>query len=106
MSTVTPKTVMFDVMVGDIADWWKNKEQFNNSSAALEGLVLELSRGLWGINAEQEYIIARMAMHHRVSEHTNHVLIQWCVFEVMLIIFGMSFEIWYIRRLFEVRRMV
>jgi hypothetical protein len=105
MSTLTPKIVKFDITVGDVADWQKDEVEINNSSKALQSAVVELSRGLWGINGEQEYIIARMNMHRRINEHTNNIVVRWCIFEVLLITMGMCFEIWYITTFFEVRRM-
>ncbi|XP_054273527.1 transmembrane emp24 domain-containing protein 2-like [Macrosteles quadrilineatus] len=102
MSTLTPKSVQFDVSLGDSVDW--QAEDNSNTSIALHSA--ELAKGLWGVYREQEYIITRMKMHHLINEHTNTVVMRWCLFEVMLIVTVIGFEVWYITRFFEVKRVV
>lgn len=61
MSTVTPKTVSFGLVVGDSAD--SNEVAKQEHLTPLEKSVMRLSEGLQAIQAEQEYMRMRERAH-------------------------------------------
>uniref|UniRef100_A0A1B6G435 GOLD domain-containing protein n=1 Tax=Cuerna arida TaxID=1464854 RepID=A0A1B6G435_9HEMI len=101
MSTVTPKRVMFNVMVrspDDPAEVTKSNK--------LQGMIVALDDALRGVRNEQDYVLVRDNMHRNTNEHTNNVIVYWSTFEVFLIIAGTGYQVWYIKRFFEVRRIL
>ncbi|CAD5213379.1 unnamed protein product [Bursaphelenchus okinawaensis] len=108
MSTMTPKVVMFTIDIGD-----KNAEQaaaadpsHDAESAKLGEMVKELAGSLTSVKHEQEYMEVRERVHRSINENTNSRVVQWAVFEAIVIV-GMSIgQVYYLKRFFEVRRVV
>jgi hypothetical protein len=114
MSTVTPKEVMFSV---DIAV--PNEHQPGSPGAdgappaaseqsheKLEEKVNELSLSLTSVKHEQEYMEVRDRVHRSINESTNQRVVLWAFFEALLICVMSIGQVYYLKRFFEVRRMV
>ncbi|KAF7266515.1 hypothetical protein GWI33_020196 [Rhynchophorus ferrugineus] len=87
MSTMTPKVVMFDVSVGEPP---KQEGQEDDMSAdKLDGMIRELSASLTAVKQEQEYMVA-----------------MWSFFEAFILIAMTLGQVYYLKRFFEVRRVV
>ncbi|CAI8026877.1 Transmembrane emp24 domain-containing protein 2 (Fragment), partial [Geodia barretti] len=72
----------------------------------LEGMVSELSQGLTVVKHEQEYMEVRERIHRMINDNTNSRVVWWAVFEAFLLV-AMTFgQIYYLKRFFEVRRVI
>jgi len=112
MSTMTPKTVMFSM---DIGEEPKKEEPGQPGAEAvtgtagdtkLEDMINELHTAMTGVKHEQEYMMIRDRIHRSISESTNSRVVIWAIFENM-VIFAMTLgQVYYLKRIFEVRRLV
>jgi hypothetical protein len=107
MSTMTPKVVMFTV---DIAA--ANSQQpahdpnADADSKKLEDMIKELSTALTSVKHEQEYMEVRERVHRSINENTNSRVVMWAVFEAFVLVSMTVGQIYYLKRFFEVRRVV
>jgi len=104
MSTMTPKIVMFSMDVGE-----PPKSQDAESEAhhnKLEEMIKELSTSLTSVKHEQEYMAVRDRIHRAINESTNSRVVMWAFFEAVVLV-AMTFgQVYYLKRFFEVRRVV
>ncbi|XP_076254088.1 transmembrane emp24 domain-containing protein 2-like [Rhynchophorus ferrugineus] len=104
MSTMTPKVVMFDVSVGEPP---KQEGQEDDMSAdKLDGMIRELSASLTAVKQEQEYMQVRDRIHRAINESTNSRVAMWSFFEAFILIAMTLGQVYYLKRFFEVRRVV
>jgi len=104
MSTMTPKVVMFNMAVGDAPT--KPEGQEGESATKLEDMIKELSGALASVKHEQEYMQVRDRIHRSINESTNSRVVMWSFFEAMILA-AMTFgQVYYLKRFFEVRRVV
>lgn len=104
MSTMTPKVVMFNMEIGetpkeDVATDEGHKNQ-------LEQMIKELSSSLTNVKHEQEYMQVRDRIHRSINESTNSRVVMWAFFEAMVLIVMTVGQVYYLKRFFEVRRVV
>jgi len=104
MSTMTPKGVMFSMDVGEPAaavgadgDAHPNK---------LAEMIKELSTALVGVKHEQEYMEVRDKIHRKINESTNSRVVMWSFFEAVVLVAMTIGQVYYLKRFFEVRRVV
>ncbi|CAD5220147.1 unnamed protein product [Bursaphelenchus xylophilus] len=112
MSTMTPKVVLFTIDVGQgqaaqaAAGGSADAAAHDAESKKLEEMVRELSGSLTSVKHEQEYMEVRERVHRSINENTNSRVVQWAIFEAIVIV-GMSIgQVYYLKRFFEVRRVV
>lgn len=110
-STMTPKVVMFNMDIDE------NRKQ-NDENAVGEGqegdsnhgklddMIKDLSTSLWGVKNEQEYMQVRDRNHRAINESTNFRVVVWAFFEAMVLVCVTVGQILYLKRFFEVRRIV
>lgn len=107
MSTVTPKSVMFSIDLGEAP---KSEAGAVNESEAnhtkLEDMIRELAGTLTGVKHEQEYMTVRDKMHRAINESTNSRVMLWSVFEAFILVAMSVGQVYYLKRFFEVRRVV
>jgi hypothetical protein len=103
MSTVTTKTVSFNINVGDLLD--PNLAKLEHLDP-IEKSIMRLSEGLSQIQNEQKYLRLREMTHRDVTEQTCARLLWWSIFEVFILVFMSVFQVWYLRRFFEVKTKV
>uniref|UniRef100_A0A0K0FNY0 Suppressor/enhancer of lin-12 protein 9 (inferred by orthology to a C. elegans protein) n=1 Tax=Strongyloides venezuelensis TaxID=75913 RepID=A0A0K0FNY0_STRVS len=109
MSTMTPKTLVFAVEV-------QSSEQehpagvkdstIDADSQKLEEMIRELSASLTSVKHEQEYMEVRERVHRAINENTNNRVVMWAVFEAIILVSVTLGQIFYLKRFFEVRRVV
>ncbi|KAJ6215540.1 hypothetical protein RDWZM_010040 [Blomia tropicalis] len=110
MSTMTPKIFMFSM------DIEQNDHSLNGTASKLsttddhhrklEEQIKELANGLSSVKHEQEYMTVRDRIHRKINENTNSRVVLWACFEAF-VLFAMTLgQVWYLRRFFEVRRVV
>ncbi|ODN04397.1 Transmembrane emp24 domain-containing protein [Orchesella cincta] len=104
MSTMTPKGVMFSMDVGEPqpaagadGDAHPNK---------LADMIKELSTALVGVKHEQEYMEVRDKIHRKINESTNSRVVMWSFFEAVVLVAMTVGQVYYLKRFFEVRRVV
>lgn len=107
---MTPKVVMFNMAIGEAP---KNDveagaagEAGAESNKKLEDMIRELSGTLTGVKHEQEYMQVRDRIHRAINESTNSRVVMWSFFEALILV-AMTFgQVYYLKRFFEVRRVV
>lgn len=72
----------------------------------LEDMIRELSGSLIGIKHEQEYMHVRDKIHREINEGTNSKVVWWSVFEAAILVFMTAGQVYYLKRFFEVKRVV
>eukprot|EP01092_Planopodium_desertum_P014214 TRINITY_DN71008_c0_g1_i1.p1 TRINITY_DN71008_c0_g1~~TRINITY_DN71008_c0_g1_i1.p1 ORF type:complete len:204 (-),score=30.89 TRINITY_DN71008_c0_g1_i1:72-683(-) len=106
MSTLTKKIVDIAIHVSGTED--KNDDTSDLAKqehiTPLENAVLQLSEGMNAINEDQKYLRAREEENRDINESTNGRVMWWAIFEVATIVGVSVWQIFSLRRFFEVRR--
>ncbi|KAF9930498.1 p24 complex component [Linnemannia zychae] len=100
-STVTDKTVGFNAMV-----YKPYKPDATHKADPLENEIRELAAGIQEIRNEQEYTLARERTHRNTAESTNSRVVWWSLFQSGILFLVCVFQITYLKRFFEVKRVV
>ncbi|SCV68092.1 BQ2448_213 [Microbotryum intermedium] len=99
MSTVTGKTVSFNVHgVMYVED--------DGHTAPIEKEIRTLSQALEAVKDEQEYIVVRERIHRDTAESTNNRVKNWSIVQTLMLISVCAFQVFYLKRFFEVKRAV
>lgn len=101
MSTVTAKTVAFNLQVGDPAE-----DSKGHSVDPMERSIIHIAEGLTEIKNEQNYLRTRERIHRDTVESTNSRVMYWSVAEIALILAMGIGQVLYLKRCFETRRNV
>ncbi|WYZ34904.1 hypothetical protein EsH8_I_001180 [Colletotrichum jinshuiense] len=72
----------------------------------LEVEVRHLSELLAQVKDEQSYIVIRERTHRNTAESTNSRVKWWNLFVIGLVVGESVFQVWWLRRFFEVKRVV
>ncbi|KAK4993570.1 p24 complex component [Elasticomyces elasticus] len=72
----------------------------------LEKEVRQLSELLAQVKDEQSYIVVRERTHRNTAESTNARVKWWSIFQLGVLIGEGVFQIWWLKRFFEVKRVV
>lgn len=72
----------------------------------LDDMIRELSGSLVGIKHEQEYMHIRDRIHREINESTNSKVVWWSIFEAVILVLMTVGQIYYLKRFFEVKRVV
>ncbi|CAI0642259.1 Endosomal protein P24B [Colletotrichum fructicola] len=72
----------------------------------LEVEVKKLSELLAQVKDEQSYIVIRERTHRNTAESTNSRVKWWNLFVIGLVVGESVFQVWWLRRFFEVKRVV
>ncbi|KAF9584602.1 p24 complex component [Lunasporangiospora selenospora] len=112
-STITEKSVGFNFQaVRNSA--WQNDEIYpllcipclSHPADPLEKEIRELAAGIEEIRNEQEYTLARERTHRNTAESTNSRVVWWSLFQTGILFLICVFQITYLKRFFEVKRVV
>ncbi|XP_030381670.1 transmembrane emp24 domain-containing protein 2 [Scaptodrosophila lebanonensis] len=106
-SSMTPKLVMFSIDVGDApqrAPGAPGEEEVGHTK--LEDMIRELSGTLTSVKHEQEYMHVRDKIHRSVNESTNSRVVLWSTFEALVLVLMTVGQVYYLKRFFEVKRVV
>lgn len=103
MSTMTPKAVMFSMDIGEPP---KPEAENETSHDKLENMIKELSSALISVKHEQEYMAVRDKIHRSINESTNSRVVLWAFFEAIALSAMTLGQVLYLKRFFEVRRIV
>lgn len=69
-------------------------------------MIKELTVSLTGVKHEQEYMSVRDRIHRSINESTNSRVVLWSFFEAIVLVTMTIGQIFYLKRFFEVRRVV
>ncbi|XP_034478374.1 transmembrane emp24 domain-containing protein 2 [Drosophila innubila] len=106
-SSMTPKLIMFSIELGEPpqrAPGAPGQEEVGHTK--LEDMILELSGKLTSVKHEQEYMHVRDKIHRSVNESTNSRVVLWSTFEALVLVLMTVGQVYYLKRFFEVKRVV
>uniref|UniRef100_A0A915L510 GOLD domain-containing protein n=1 Tax=Romanomermis culicivorax TaxID=13658 RepID=A0A915L510_ROMCU len=118
MSTMTPKIVMFSLEIAEApappssntgtGEMYEvlSPKNIGPDHNKVEEMVRELSSALTAVKHEQEYMEVRERVHRLINESTNSRVVLWAVFEAFILVCMTLGQIYYLKRFFEVRRVV
>jgi len=72
----------------------------------LEVEIKSLSENFAQVKDEQSYIVLRERTHRNTAESTNSRVKWWNMFVIGIVIGESVFQVWWLRRFFEVKRVV
>lgn len=75
-------------------------------SDTLDYAISKLSQLASDVKAEQNYLVIRERTHRNTAESTNSRVKWWSVFQIIFVALNSVFQIYYLKRFFEVRSVV
>lgn len=72
----------------------------------LEDMISQLANTLRSVKMEQEYMSVRDRIHRNINESTNSRVVTWASFEALVLVVMVVGQVMYLKRFFEVRRVV
>lgn len=75
-------------------------------SDSLEYAIQRLNQLTEDVKAEQGYLVMRERTHRNTAESTNSRVKWWSVFQIIVVAVNSIFQIYYLRRFFEVQSVV
>ena len=107
MSTLTMKTVAFDIAIGDpTAHGEVGVGGHVRSMDPIEVSIIKVTEGLNEVKQEQSYLTARERVHRATAEATNGRVLYFSMLEIFLLLVMGVGQIVYLRQQFEVKRYV
>lgn len=106
MSTMTPKNIVFTVDIGEKPKDATGGEDSDANQNKLIEMINELSTSLTGVKHEQEYMEVRERIHRSINDSTNSRVVLWSFFEALVLVAMSLSQVYYLKRFFEVRRVV
>lgn len=76
------------------------------STNTIESAVRRLSKLIKEVEDEQSYIVIRERTHRNTAESTNDRVKWWSVFQLGVVVVNSLFQIYYLKRFFEVTSLV
>lgn len=76
------------------------------NSNSLDYSILRLKQLTSDVKAEQNYLVIRERTHRNTAESTNSRVKWWSLFQIVMVAMNCLFQIYYLRRFFEVRSVV
>lgn len=104
MSTMTPKIVKFSMDVGDAPKDTSKDDQEHHDK--LSEMIQQLAVSMTSVKHEQEYMEVRDRVHRAISESTNSRVVWWAFFESLILVAMTTGQVYYLKRFFEVRRVI
>jgi len=101
ISTVTHKVVMFTLELSE-----GSAPNTDESHTKLETMMVDLAQQMTTVKHEQEYMEVRERIHTAINENTNSRVVLWAFFESVVLIVMTLGQVYYLKRFFEVRRVV
>ncbi|XP_050521242.1 transmembrane emp24 domain-containing protein 2-like [Daktulosphaira vitifoliae] len=109
MSTMTPKVVLFNMEITEPQKELENESkpgEEDGEHKKLETMLRNLGAALTSVKHEQEYMNVRDKNHRAINESTNKRVVMWSFFESFVLLSMTIGQVYYLKRFFEVRRVV
>lgn len=103
MSTVTPKVVMFTI---ETARQVQHKLSGAQDQEKLNDMLKDLTNSMTSVKHELEYLSVRDKIHRQINDSTNSRVVVWTWVEFLILIVVSVGQVYYLKRFFEVRRMI
>lgn len=104
MSSMTPKIVKFSMDLGEPPKDTSKEEGAHHDK--LSEMIGQLSEAMTGVKHEQEYMEVRERIHRAINDNTNSRVVWWSFFESLVLVAMTLGQVFYLKRFFEVRRVV
>lgn len=78
----------------------------NPDDNTLDYAIKKMSQLTSDVKAEQGYLVIRERTHRNTAESTNSRVKWWSVFQIIMVVANSIFQIYYLRRFFEVKLVV
>ncbi|XP_063677688.1 transmembrane emp24 domain-containing protein 2-like [Bolinopsis microptera] len=104
MSTVTPKVLKFKMIVVQPRE--ADSSDMSDEDKKIKGMIGDLRNQLREVKEEQDYMEIRDTAHGEINRNTNRRVVIWACFEFSLLLCMTIGQIYYIKRFFEVRRVI
>ncbi|CAO3614930.1 unnamed protein product [Mucor fragilis] len=101
-STVSEKKVGFNIH----ENIQKIHESIKEHTYPLEKEIAELAESIFAVKAQQEYIVVRERQHRDTAESTNARVKWWSMAQLGLLVSVCLWQVYYLKRFFEVKRAV
>ena len=72
----------------------------------LEDMIKDLGSALTAVKHEQDYMEVREKIHRAINDSTNSRVVLWSFFEALVLVAMTMGQVYYLKRFFEVRRVV
>ncbi|XP_030375533.1 transmembrane emp24 domain-containing protein 2 [Scaptodrosophila lebanonensis] len=108
-STLTPKIVMFQLKVIRALSYYIDPSLRHDDvmeQVMVQEMVNILSGKMLAVKQEQEYMHVRYTGHQGVSENTHFRVVAWSMLGPTMLLLMTVVEVYYLKRFFEVRRIV
>ncbi|XP_034652000.1 transmembrane emp24 domain-containing protein 2 [Drosophila subobscura] len=109
LSTLTPKVLMFQFHVIRGLAYYTDPQRRGDDvleQAVVQLMLNELSAKMTAVKQEQEYMHVRYRGHLDVSDSVHFRIVSWSIFGPSLLLVMTILEVYYLKRFFEVRRVV
>ncbi|CEF65353.1 Transmembrane emp24 domain trafficking protein 2 [Strongyloides ratti] len=110
ISSKAPKILYFSIYIDEpnkISDYNINNEfKIDPEIKKTEEMVYELLNSFHSVVREQKYLTIRKKVHDYITKNTNNYIVSWAIFEVILLLSITFGQICYIKKFFEVKRVV
>ncbi len=103
MSTLTPKTISFNIFVGENT---KKTKKPHTVLDPIEEHISSLSHGLEEVLSGQIYLKNREKASRDTNESTNARVLWWAVVEAIALVAVSAWQIYSLKQFFEVKRVI
>lgn len=103
MSTVTPKVVMFTI---ETARQVQHKLSGAQNQEKLDAMIKDLTESVTSVKHDLEYLSVRDRIHRQINDSTNSRVIVWTWVEFLILACVSLGQVVYLKRFFEVRRVI
>lgn len=103
MSTVTPKVVMFSI---ETARQVQHKLTGSQNQEKLNDMIKDLTNSMTSVKHELEYLSVRDLIHRHINDSTNSRVNVWTLVELVVLLGVTAGQVIYLKRFFEVRRVI
>lgn len=104
MSTVTPKVLKFKMIVVQPRE--ADDTDMSEEDKKIKSMIGDLRNQLREVKEEQDYMELRDNAHAEINNNTNRRVVIWAFFEFSLLLAMTVGQVYYIKRFFEVRRVI
>jgi len=105
MSKMTSKVVKFNMDIGETPKH-ESGDTLDQDHDKLAEQLEQLSGQLVAVKHDQEYMEVRDRTHSMINGSTNQRVVWWAFFEALVLLAMSLGQVYYLKRFFEVRRVV